>query len=666
MKFQRQITPADFIRFWEYLKAPGNFRRIYLWTLGILTVLIMLSFIFRNTVFNYYLQEKVKSFNNANKAELVIPFAKIRGMSSLEIRSLSLKPMQADTLLKIDTAYASVSFWNLLFGRIVLSNFELKGFTLNLVRHDSITNYMFLFEKSKNKSSSDTTVVRDYAARASVLLRAAFDKIPDKLHIHNLILSSNTNNHIVTCRLDQLNILDHTFSTDILITEGENNEYWKIEGRLDPHDRLAQFRLYRPDSKKLSLPYIKYKYNAFIAFDTLQFSLAEGKSENDVVQLTGIAGIAGLETDHPRISTEKVLFNKAAIQYTINIGSDYFEVDSVTTVTCNNVTINPYLRYRPKPSKQFTFRLYKKDFPAQDLISSLPEGLFQNLQGMKVDGSLSFRMDFGVDIVVPDSLKFECYLDPHKFRIKSYGVTNLGKMNEPFEYTAFENGEPVRTFMVGPENPNFRSLDQIPAYLKNAVLNSEDGAFYGHRGFLIESFRESIITNIKAKRFVRGGSTITMQLVKNVFLNRNKTIARKLEEALIVWMIENKVITTKDRMFEVYLNIIEWGPGVYGAQEAAKFYFNKDVTKLSLAEAIFMASIIPHPKNFKWSFDPEKNLRDYVQNYYKLMSEKMLKKEMITQDDFDKLKPAVELKGPAKLMLKSLDSIPPDSLEIIF
>jgi len=628
--------------------------------------LILLSFAFRNTVFNYYLQQKVTAYNAANKAELRIPYAQIKGISSMEIRGLSLKPLFGDTLLKIDTAYASLSFWNLFIGRVVLSNFVLKGFSLNLVRHDSTTNFLFLMDKAKNQSSADTTAVRDYAARVSVMLRAAFDKIPDKLLIQNFNLSSTTNDHLVNCHLDVLSILDHTFSTDIVITEGTSTEDWKIEGRLDPHERLAQFRLYRPDGKKMSLPYIKYKYNAFIAFDTLQFSLAEGESQSEVTQLIGLAGIAGLETDHPRISTEKVIFNKAAIQYTINIGQDYFEVDSATAIRCNSVTINPYLRYRPKPSKQLSLHLYKKDFPAGDLITSLPAGLFQNLQGMKVDGSLSFRLDFELDLSQPDSLKFECYLDPHKFRIQSYGATELGKMNDTFEYTAFENGEAVRTFLIGPENPNFRRLDQIPAFLKNAVLNSEDGAFFGHRGFLIESFRESIIANIKAKRFVRGGSTITMQLVKNVFLNRNKTVARKLEEALIVWMIENKGITTKERMFEVYLNLIEWGPGVYGAQEGAKFYFNKDVSKLSLAEAIYMASVIPRPKHFQWSFDPQMNLRDFVQNYYKFMSEKMLKKEMITQEDFDRLQPSVEIKGPAKLMLKSLDSIPADSAGLIF
>jgi membrane peptidoglycan carboxypeptidase len=119
-------------------------------------------------------------------------------------------------------------------------------------------------------------------------------------------------------------------------------------------------------------------------------------------------------------------------------------------------------------------------------------------------------------------------------------------------------------------------------------------------------------------------------------------------------------------MYEVYLNIIEMGPMVYGVNEAAHFYFDKDVSKLTLAEAIYLASIVPHPKWFKYSFDKEGQLREYLASYYKLMSEKMLHKELITQEDFDVLQPKVELKGIAKTLVLPADSIPPDSLKVEF
>jgi membrane peptidoglycan carboxypeptidase len=191
---------------------------------------------------------------------------------------------------------------------------------------------------------------------------------------------------------------------------------------------------------------------------------------------------------------------------------------------------------------------------------------------------------------------------------------------------------------------------------------SEDGAFWWHKGFLLEPFKDSIIVNLREKRFVRGASTISMQLVKNLYLKRQKTIARKLEEMLITWMIEEKRLVSKERMYEIYLNIIEWGPGIYGATEAARFYFNKDVAKLTLAEAIFMASIVPRPKRFMVLFDEDQRLRPWLQAYYRDVSSKMFKREMIGQQEYDLLVPEVRLKGPARFLLKGNESMPDDQL----
>jgi membrane peptidoglycan carboxypeptidase len=278
-----------------------------------------------------------------------------------------------------------------------------------------------------------------------------------------------------------------------------------------------------------------------------------------------------------------------------------------------------------------------------------------------VNGNLAFNLDFFVDLSLPDSLRFRVDLKRNHFSVVSYGDAGLTRLNESFEYTAYERGVPARTFTVGPGNPDFRTLDKISPFLQISVLNSEDPGFYQHRGFIPEAFRESMIQNIKERRFARGGSTITMQLVKNVFLNRNKTIARKMEEILLVWLIENQQLCSKQRMFEVYLNIIELGPHIYGANEAAHFYFRKDVSKLNLQESIFIASIIPRPKWFMYSFDETGHLRQSDQDFFRLLSGKMLNKGQITQEEFDKLVPDVILKGPAKLLLKTAELPPVDS-----
>ena len=140
-----------------------------------------------------------------------------------------------------------------------------------------------------------------------------------------------------------------------------------------------------------------------------------------------------------------------------------------------------------------------------------------------------------------------------------------------------------------------------------------------------------------------------MQLVKNVFLNRNKNIARKLEEALIVWLIETEHLTPKARMYEVYLNIAEWGPMVYGIHEAASFYFNKRPSQLSLEESIFLASIVPKPKHFKNSFTADGRLQESQEGYFHLIAERLAKKEVITDAQAAQVNiNNVVLKGVAK------------------
>jgi membrane peptidoglycan carboxypeptidase len=178
-------------------------------------------------------------------------------------------------------------------------------------------------------------------------------------------------------------------------------------------------------------------------------------------------------------------------------------------------------------------------------------------------------------------------------------------------------------------------------------MTSEDGSFYFHNGFNSGAFRESIVTNIKEGRFARGGSTITMQLVKNVFLTRNKTLARKIEEALIVWIIETKNLVSKQRMYEVYLNVIEWGPGIYGANQASHFYFNKRPGDLSLQESVYLASIVPRPKWYKYTFEQNGIMRPFYSNYFNRMKELMVKKEFIAAADTFQVSPSVMLSGPA-------------------
>ncbi len=642
-----------------------NFKKTIVVTAIVFSSFLIIVLLFRGAIARELLNKKVDNFNKHYNAELKVGDFHFSGLSAIEISNISLKPVDRDTLLTIGSVYAKLDFWKLLIFKVALTDFELINANITLLKVGPLNNWDFLLKKEKD-SLDDNSIISDknYALKIDKILDAVFNKIPSNIKILQFNINANLDNYNVMVMLPELTINEHIFNTNIFIKEKEKESKWVFAGYLNPKDNKADFKVYSSDKNKASLPFITHQWNWMFAFDTIRFNFLDNQLSHSITSLQGTAAVSGLVINHPRIATEDVFLNNASLDYKVNVGEDYFELDSTSLIVFNKLSINPYICYRPSPTRQLTLKIHKDKFPSMDLFQSLPKGLFSNLEGIQTKGDFSYNLDFFVDIDNPDSIAFESDLKRYRFFIEKYGNTNFTKINEPFLYTAYEKGEPVRSFVVGPENPNFRYLNQISDYLKNSILISEDAGFFWHRGFLPESFKESITKNIKTKRFARGGSTISMQLVKNVFLNRNKTVARKLEEALIVWLIENNGLSNKQRMYEVYLNIIEWGPNVYGANEAAKFYFNKDAAHLSLSESLFLASLIPHPKWFRYSFDENGNLKPFLANYFSFASNRLLKKEMINQQDYDNLRPNVDAKGPAKRLILKTDSIPVENEEI--
>lgn len=135
---------------------------------------------------------------------------------------------------------------------------------------------------------------------------------------------------------------------------------------------------------------------------------------------------------------------------------------------------------------------------------------------------------------------------------------------------------------------------RISPYLVKAVLIAEDDKFWHHDGFDLEGMEKAMEKDIKARKFKAGGSTITQQLAKNLFLSNSKNPVRKLKEAILTWRMEKTL--SKRRILEIYLNVAEWGDGVFGAQAAARHYFGKDAISLTAEEAAKLAVVLPDPE----------------------------------------------------------------------
>lgn len=148
--------------------------------------------------------------------------------------------------------------------------------------------------------------------------------------------------------------------------------------------------------------------------------------------------------------------------------------------------------------------------------------------------------------------------------------------------------------------------DRISPNLRRAVIVSEDSAFYDHEGIDVEELKKSFETNLEKGKLARGGSTITQQLAKNLYLSPSKNPYRKVRELLITRALEREL--TKKRILEIYLNVVEFGERVYGAEAAARFYFKKPASALNPSEAALLAGCLPNPRKMDPGA-PNKRLR---------------------------------------------------------
>jgi len=175
----------------------------------------------------------------------------------------------------------------------------------------------------------------------------------------------------------------------------------------------------------------------------------------------------------------------------------------------------------------------------------------------------------------------------------------LDALRDPREVRTLDVPTPQgsRALVVGPQNPYWTPLAAISRTLVLCVVRAEDAKFFQHNGFDRDQVQDSFETNVEEGKYKRGGSTITMQLARNLFLWRQKLVVRKALEAYLTWRLESTL--EKKRILELYLNSAEWGPGIYGIGEASRHYFGKPPSALTLGESAMLAAILPSP--LRWN-----------------------------------------------------------------
>jgi hypothetical protein len=620
-------------------KKRWQFVRSIYFKLGILLLILLLivmagiGYSKRETLLQTALERAESKLLRQYQLQLDYDHAGFTGLKTLSFKNLSLTPVGQDTLLKLQHADISVRFWPLLSGQVKLAQVTANDLQIALIKKDSIRNYEFLFGKKdtiKVNVEGETKHFPNLASVTNEMLNNIFFKVPQHMDLKNvsLLIRSDSTEQVIL--IPDTRIQKGRLSTQILTSDRKEN--WHISGRINGNQRTFNLMI-RPEHSGALVPIIEQKWGLKIGFDTLQLELHDVFwKNNEFLHLKATSRVKNLQLYHRRISANEVLLPDGIAHAEWVIGPSTIALSEQTEIQVKKLTLLPNAEIRLFPYKTYQFALQTPWLKGQDVFDSFPKGLFETLEGIRVGGDLRYRMSTFLDDRNPDSVQFSSQMEEKVFKVNSWGNANIPALNNSFEHTPFEDDLAVRSFIVGPENPNFTPLNQISPHLRHAILTTEDPSFFYHNGFIEEAVRTSIAINYKEKGFKRGGSTISMQLVKNIYLNRNKTIMRKLEEALLVWLLEGSKTVSKERMYEVYLNIIEWGRNVYGIREASRYYFGKHPSDLTIGESIYLASIVPKPKSGLYSFTYTGGLKGYMHNYFQYIGDIMAKRGLIDAD----------------------------------
>lgn len=613
----------------QYNKIPKSFLKKGSIVIGVLLFAFLIAGIFiyqkRESMLATAIAKAKAVADSEYDVELKIGKASFSGLRSIMLNGIQIIPKDGEQLAGIKHLEVSVKLMPLLYNTIKIGRINLADASLTLVKKDSTSNYDFIFkEEERVEDSLEKKEAVDLANLANRVINSILYKIPDNMILQNLEMSYRDDSLYQTLHVPQAHIDNGRLNSTIHVNRNEAT--WHVAGDVDPSHKKLYFKLFA-DGRKVEFPLLESKYGLKFAFDTLEASLDKVKWKNkDELLLSGSWKVSELVVNHWRIASNDVVVPNGFLDAEVTIGKNFIALDKSSEMKIAKLVAHPYARVTLWPHKTYALGVHTDDIEAQDVFNSFPKGLFKSLEGIRVTGKMNYQLDFYLDTKLPDSVLLESSLSATQFGVNAWGKTDLSKINSTFVYVPVEQGKAPRSIIVGPDNPEFVTLDEVSSYLKYAILTAEDPSFFQHKGFVNEALRASIATNFKERAFKRGGSTISMQLVKNVYLDREKTLARKIEEMLIVWMIEQNRIVSKERMFEVYLNIIEWGRNVYGVHEAAHYYFLKSPSELTLGESIFLASIVPRPKIGLSRFDYTGHLKPYMSGYFRLIGNLMAQK----------------------------------------
>lgn len=308
-----------------------------------------------------------------------------------------------------------------------------------------------------------------------------------------------------------------------------------------------------------------------------------------------------------------------------------------------NITFE-VLKLRTRPTVHLRIEAPEQD--CKKVGEAIPASLVPTIGKIAAEGEISGNFDLTIPLGNPYKGKLKAHLNDENCTVTQFGELDVEALAKPFKRPVNENGTILEDQLIGPRSEAWVPLEKLPPWVPYAMISTEDAAFYHHKGVRLGLTSRAIKMCLDYGRFVYGGSTITQQLVKNIFLTREKYLGRKFEELLIVWHMERNLISAeklaqaeddaqpiKDRILELYINGIEFSPNLYGIQRGAKLYFDKDASELTPLESAFLAANKPCPKCGHKRFEQKKWTAWWQERMVGIMN-KMRINNIITEEQF--------------------------------
>jgi len=279
--------------------------------------------------------------------------------------------------------------------------------------------------------------------------------------------------------------------------------------------------------------------------------------------------------DHPWVSAKATRFAKVGIQYhlpgelgggpkqvQLQLNEAHFSIDPQAQSIEGRETCATWVDALPEP---------------------LPEPLVKVSTHLTGDLHFTVSVKPETSLQIVSSCKFQCSAPPIK-----------GLVGQRFTHTVYDKDNKLIERASGPGTKGWTPLSLLPEYVPEAFRLMEDPGFHHHHGLHVKALENSLKANLEKGSFVKGGSTITMQLAKNLWLRRHKTINRKAQEAFLALILESCL--SKAQIMELYVNVVEYGPNLYGLGPASKHYFHKHPANLTPDEAFYLAGLLPNPR----------------------------------------------------------------------